>query len=156
MTCKHFWEINLATLEDDIPEWKCVNCDATKRETIPIIELQPPPACPNVPTKCISKEECPHRVDKEGCLWSGPCSYRQPADLQPPAKHCSVEELNKNCTNRICVDECRVNGWITNSLLCTFWQPKEQPAEMPLVKSFEFGKSIETCECGVCKRVRAQ
>ena len=39
---------------------------------------------------------------------------------------------------------------------CDYWiEPKAEP-QMPLMKSFEFGKSIETCECGVCKRVRAQ
>lgn len=37
--CDHFYDLDLGTLNDELPLWRCINCGKTKRMEIPIINL---------------------------------------------------------------------------------------------------------------------
>ena len=37
--CKHFWKLDLTTLEDEKPTWICMNCDAKKKDGILILDF---------------------------------------------------------------------------------------------------------------------
>ena len=38
-SCDHFWELDISTLKDDLPKWECIYCHITKRDAIPILNL---------------------------------------------------------------------------------------------------------------------
>ena len=38
--CDHFWELDISTLkEEELPKWECIYCHITKRDSIPILDL---------------------------------------------------------------------------------------------------------------------
>lgn len=38
--CGHFWELNIESLKDEIPEWECMNCGTKKRDKIPVLDTR--------------------------------------------------------------------------------------------------------------------
>jgi hypothetical protein len=37
--CDHFWELDMSTLHDELPKWECIYCGITKRDAIPVLNL---------------------------------------------------------------------------------------------------------------------
>ena len=38
--CDHFWELVLPVENWNRPKWKCMKCPATKRDSIPILDIE--------------------------------------------------------------------------------------------------------------------